>query len=270
MFPVTEGPEIQSMLLGRNYQDGDARVTWNSRCGRADAALARGHVKPENEDALLVRFRDDTWLALVADGHLGHAASHELTEAFARAPAGITGSPMALGHFIEETLHGATPQPEAGTTLTVCALDMRRRELFGYSWGDSTAAILRSGKRPRVLTNKNGNFIRLDESIPPPRPQTFSCRIPFESTLLLYTDGVDECHYRHPGSSIRIHHIQNIYERARASSSSMAEQLLDAALDGLSGMPGGEDNIAILSITPDQRAKTGAGATPERFVPVGP
>ena len=77
--------------------------------------------------------------------------------------------------------------------------------------------------------------------------------------LLAYTDGIDECHYQHPETSITAAMMaamkaEVMAEMTTAEGTRDAEgignytrQLVELALAGVDGNPGGQDNIAIVT-----------------------
>jgi hypothetical protein len=60
-----------------------------------------------------------------------------------------------------------------------------------------------------------------------------------------FTDGVDECHYGHPKTSIRPHHLRALLAELGPAPEPFARRLLALALCGVDGHPGGEDNAAV-------------------------
>ena len=65
--------------------------------------------------------------------------------------------------------------------------------------------------------------------------------------LLAFTDGVDQCHYRSPVTSIQPGHIAAVARAASFDPLAVVQDLTALALSGVDGNPGGEDNIAIVA-----------------------
>ena len=65
--------------------------------------------------------------------------------------------------------------------------------------------------------------------------------------LVAYSDGVHECNRGRPGRSIQPHHIASIFKRCSELETFVLE-LATAALIGVDGHPGGEDNIAVIAV----------------------
>jgi hypothetical protein len=64
--------------------------------------------------------------------------------------------------------------------------------------------------------------------------------------MVMHTDGVDECHYRNPASSIRPAHIIELVDRFGVNPAMLATEVAESALVGVDGNPGGQDNIAVV------------------------
>ena len=62
--------------------------------------------------------------------------------------------------------------------------------------------------------------------------------------VVAFTDGVDECHYGKPESSVRIDHVAELFGVV-SSVEVFVEALGALALSGVDGHPGGQDNLAI-------------------------
>jgi hypothetical protein len=65
--------------------------------------------------------------------------------------------------------------------------------------------------------------------------------------LLAYTDGIDECHYRSPRTSVRPGHVSALAAGVGNDPLATVDGLCRLALGGVDGNPGGEDNIAIIA-----------------------
>lgn len=245
------------LLLGEAHASYDRVVTQATRAGGAAGAITAGR-RPDapwgfakvdqNEDALLVRDDGRHCLLAVADAHYGRDASHFLLE-------GLAGAVAPDVRDLEELLTAiarlgnpdADPDHPSETTLLVLTLDREAGTGFGVSYGDSTAAILDPGTGVRILNEKTPRYVT------PARPSSlrahgavrFRFRTRPDQLLVAFTDGVDECHYGRPATSIRPHHIRTLLAEVGTNPGPFAGRLLELALRGVDGHPGGEDNAAV-------------------------
>ena len=77
----------------------------------------------------------------------------------------------------------------------------------------------------------------------------FAQRLDFDfedGRLLLCSDGIMECHYRSPQTSISPAHLREL-DQPGVSSREFVEKLVQMALRGVDGNPGGQDNIVVIS-----------------------
>lgn len=210
---------------------------------KADAAVP-------NEDALAVVTVGDRALLTVADAHFGHEASHDLVaEVVRRAKDGIPESPLDLEDFMTSVAEMRPGHPyRSETTLNVLVHDRGAGAGFGVSFGDSTAALLAPGRGLSILHRTKPVYV--SPLVPASWSAVHACRYRFETTpgqwLLAFTDGIDECHYRHPETSLTPERIAAVVESAEPSPEGIAEALTRAALAGIAPHPGGQDNIALI------------------------
>jgi len=189
-----------------------------------------------NEDAL--SGNDDGRFArlVVADSHFGHQASDLLVAAL---------HSTSLSQ-VEPALIVEPADDESATTLTSIWLDRQTGQVTVHWVGDSLALRLRSGEPPTLLVDADGTFVT---------PSTFTWvgtmrnRFTVEpgDVLVAFTDGVNECHYRQPRTSIQLADIQTTFENA-SDTESFVYDLGVLALAGVNGHPGGQDNIAIIAV----------------------
>ena len=196
-----------------------------------------------NEDGLVVLNEGDLWLLAVADGHLGHQSSHALLDGLA----GCTGLPNRLGRlslllasaeWLEET--------SGGSTLLVACVDAKSGQVFGLSFGDSSLVVLNS-ERARVQNELNDIYLRGGSPIEVELGRPFQFQLQPGERLLLYTDGVNECCYRDPYRSIGLKHLQQLHQQYPGEADRFTRALMDLALTGVDGNPGGQDNIVIIT-----------------------
>ncbi|MCB9550057.1 MAG: SpoIIE family protein phosphatase [Myxococcales bacterium] len=193
-----------------------------------------------NEDALLVVVDGGRLGLAVADAHFGVEASHALLTALAAVPT-LPADPGAW-------LAAATPEPHLGspseTTLLVVIMEGSHGR--GVGFGDSSCVVV----TPDAATWQNRRDRRY---VHPGRPDELATGRPFEvavppgGLLLLFTDGIDECHYGRPRTSVG---ADDLVELHGADPLLYARRLTARALNGVRGHPGGQDNIALVVVRP--------------------
>jgi len=122
----------------------------------------------------------------------------------------------------------------------------RRRGLLDVQWvGDSLALLLRAGEQT-VLVEPDDFFVDTESfSHTMMRRRRFAVKS--GTAVVVFSDGVNECHYRCPETSLTVGHIGEIFDDSD-SLGSFVDELATQALDGVDGHPGGQDNIAIIAI----------------------
>lgn len=178
--------------------------------GRGAMSTKLGLVKEVNEDAIGCRTEEDGTLRIsIADGHWGQEAAVECVEYWLNNP--IDTNPLQSMRWLEATLakRFAVPLPDAETTrtpeastLTITIHPDGRMNVVGY--GDCRLSVVRDG-RVMYRYNTLASWIGLFSSL------GLRDRVPVDSgtvveslpllagdTILLYTDGVDECVYETP------------------------------------------------------------------------
>ena len=63
--------------------------------------------------------------------------------------------------------------------------------------------------------------------------------------LAAYTDGINECHYRSPATSVGMPHLNQTFAKVGPQPEAFSRELIQLSLTGVDGNPGGQDNIAI-------------------------
>lgn len=203
-----------------------------------------------NEDALLVKQREELYLLAVADAHYGVESSHRLLQRLARAQV-----PQTRFELLKLCLDIQRPHETAhsGTTLLAALYHRVTGHVYALSTGDSTLATL-DEQGWRVHNQHNEKYLRLDKLSYPDSWNEVELDLKPDSLLVLHTDGVDECHYRRPETSLRPHHIEALRQQTAGSTAEdeayrFAAALAEAALRGVDGHPGGQDNIAVLVVS---------------------
>lgn len=239
------------LLLGRDFPERD-RLQIREVGGITAAISAGASVESpgaaskidSNEDGLLVLLQEDRALLAVADSHFGAQAGHELLTRLEQRCQAI---PRNLGG-LSMLMVGLTDPPltsTSGTTLTVCVVDRRDKSGFGLAFGDSDVYLL-SNSGARRVSSPNNVYLHLDR----PVALELAHRLEFEAKdglLLLCSDGITECHYRCPETSIGPAHLFDLFQRT-GSGREFTEKLVPLALEGVDGNPGGQDNIVVVTM----------------------
>ena len=241
--------------LGTGLVDGsaDGRTAWAISAGASTSVAARkAPGAPVNEDGLLVVDADEALLLAVADGHHGHEASHRLLEGIADRARSTTPWPRTspgLARWIATACAGGPPTPSsAASTLLVVVLDRGTGQLRGLSFGDSQAWVVPPRGRPRPLHPRTTAYVdpAAPESLAAARAAPILADLPQGGWLVLQTDGVHECCYGRPERSVGPRELETLAAEAGGSARTLAADLLTLALRGVGGLPGGEDNVALI------------------------
>ncbi len=213
--------------------------------------LAKGSADFPNEDAVLAVDRGAWTLMAVADSHFGHRASQVLLERMRdalAADAALPATPSALVELLAACLGGDRPEgDESETTLLVAVADRARARGLGLSFGDSSLYVVSLEEPPRRVSPRNRAYVSPHDpgSFAPGRGSLFEFTFRTGDLLVAFTDGVDECHYRSPDTSIGPRHLHGLFIRTCGEADLFTEALVRLALQGVDGSPGGEDNIAL-------------------------
>ncbi len=213
--------------------------------------LAKGRADFPNEDAVLALDRGSGTLLAVADSHFGHLASHVLLERLREVVgdgADLPASPSALVELLAACLGGDRPEgDESETTLLVAVVDRDRGRGLGLSFGDSSLYVVSLEDPPRRVSPRNRAYVSPFDpgSFAPGRGSLFEFAFRTGDLIAAFTDGVDECHYRSPDTSVGARHIHGLFIRTCGEADLFTEALVRLALQGVDGSPGGEDNIAL-------------------------
>ncbi|MCA9775790.1 MAG: endonuclease/exonuclease/phosphatase family protein [Candidatus Eremiobacteraeota bacterium] len=255
---VPETPKL--VLLGQSCRT--YGTFQKNRLGRAHAYLSTGSDPQSpslsfkastlfcNEDALLVKQSNERYLVAVADGHFGLETSHALLSRLADLPI-----PTDL-EGLREVSHGLqfpALDSGAGSTLTVAVVDLAEGACWGAYTGDSRAALV-SDEGFHQLTEDNQRYVYFNRPLEREEWCTFSSPIGPGALFLMFTDGVNECHYRCPETSIQPGHLTTLWSHVYPHVERFGELLMELALGGVGGHPGGQDNIALIALKrpPDQ------------------
>ena len=209
----------------------------------------KGDLDYRNEDGLLAIEDGDRVLLAVADGHFGREASHDLLSGVDAAAVRVPRDPCELAAIVIDL---AAKEPveglQAATSLLVAVCDRADRSGFGLSYGDSTFAVVGSAGHRRHGEPTMATFVSpaFPKSLDPANASSFAFTAEPDDVLLAYTDGIDECHYQHPETSITTAMMADMAREAEGILN-YTRQLVELALAGVDGNPGGQDNIAIVA-----------------------
>ncbi len=258
LVPASENTDIL-LMLGKDH--GSYGVVFKRSLGGVTACLSVGSdpaspslafkadKKQPNEDALLVRRHECFYLLAVSDAHFGIESSHRLLERLSS-----SAFPLTRLDLLKLCLEIQKPHEQVGSgaTLVVALYDEGSGQVLAYSTGDSTLAVL-DETGWKVKNEPNTEYIRLDRVSYPDSWYEMEFCLEAGAVLVLHTDGVDECHYRRPETSLRAAHVEALWADLEPRSPGariplFCSALVRAALDGVDGHPGGQDNIALLAI----------------------
>jgi len=230
-----------------------ARTVWAISVGAdptAPSLAAKGDPEQPNEDALLAAEQGDRVLLVVADAHFGRESSHELLRDLSEQLAAIPVNSEQLAALLRQvSKRDPTPDYASDTSLLIAVFDRAAGEGFGVSFGDSTFAIVGdAGQRqpvapPRAAYVSPANPASLD----PEQSDSFVFTAMPGDLLLAYTDGIDECHYCEPETSVTPRIMANLWREAGNDPEAYVRRLVELALSGTDGNPGGQDNLAVVA-----------------------
>lgn len=226
--------------------------------GTYRAIQRKGGNDTPNEDALLLVDDGRHALHALCDGHYGTAASHGWIE---RIEAALAAAPdcaalvddLAWAQGTWDATEPAEP-PSAkrpGTTLVIALLDRARGQVRGVSVGDSGAFLLRSNGEVKRLDDPQERYLRAPRTagFEAAEVRPFEARVAAGDGLLTCSDGVFECHYDRPATSIQAGDLARLWLAGSLDAEGLARGITEAALAGVRGNPGGEDNIGVLVST---------------------
>lgn len=196
-----------------------------------------------NEDALAVVAADSRWLFALADGHHGHELSHQLVQGLSE----IQSIPNRLGQLSLWLAGQNLETSEAGgSALLIAVLDENSGAVFGFSFGDcSIVTVGAEGVRWRNAPNQV--YLRAGQPIPIELAGTFDFTLKKDEVLLLFSDGINECCYRNAHLSIQAGHIKQLHLELAGDVRAFGKSLVNLALTGVDGNPGGQDNVSVVA-----------------------
>lgn len=200
-----------------------------------------------NEDALCI-IEAGTWAGYaVADAHYGPESSHMLISRLDKIWAKVQPTDVNhLGQMLDFLRQGDPARTDSETTLLVAVYDRVNRTGFGISFGDSSFVVSSPERGAETVNGRDSRYVttRVPSSMRDGNPFRFETEP--GDMLMAFTDGIDECHYRNPATSVQPHHIAAIANAANGDTQEVVTELSTLALAGVDGNPGGQDNIAII------------------------
>ena len=256
---MTKATDAALLLLGKDY--GEYGALCSVAVGaHAAAAISVGtdpaspshqfktDPRVKNEDGLCVLDGDDWSGYAVADAHYGPESSHLLLSRLHHMWASdLPGDFDELAAMIADLRHGAPAETGSETTLLVVVYQRTAKRGFGISFGDSSFTILGPGRSGDPINVHDQRYVRSADEATMRNGAPFTFEAKPGELLLLHTDGVDECHYRQPATSVRPSQMLAAAETAGHDPLRTVEGIARLALGGVAGNPGGQDNIAAIT-----------------------
>lgn len=263
MNPISRPERISALALGCDHleygsyalQRLSPRSAWAISVGaRKDApsSWAKGDPDFANEDALFVAEQGERTLLAVADAHFGRAPSHILMQELAARTEQLPATPEDLATLLRGMANRAqVAEMRAGTSFVVAVYDHDLGHGFGASYWDSTLAIVGPDGHRLPVAERHAGIVYLAEpaTLDPAGADWFHFDAEPGDLLLAYTDGVDCCNYDLPDTSVTPDEFVRLYAAVGGSDpASYLRALVELALAGVNGNPGGEDNIAAIAV----------------------
>ena len=245
--------EVTTVALGRSA---GAISAGGDRLDGARGAK-QGMAVP-NEDALLIVERGSRTLLAVADAHWGHESSHVLLERLANTtgdgelPDGVPDLQRVVAGLADpadEPTASSTDVGDSETTLLVAVVDHAERQLFAVGFGDSGLFVARrqwAGFRVTRHDRPDHHYVspRTPATLAARHASTLEVELATGDIVMLCTDGVHECRYHDPAHSLGTAELAAVFAGG-GSPEDLADRVAAAALAGIPGWPGGQDNLAI-------------------------
>lgn len=206
----------------------------------------KGNKDSANEDALFACADEGRIIIAVADSHFGQWASHAIIAELHDNYRQLDSFEQIYRVFrnIGNTKHNLKEPSE--TTLALVSVDIATGNGIGVSFGDSSVLLINSAGVWRKNI-KNSTYVSPNRvsSLDAGLADEFEFAVGKGDVLMLFTDGVDECHYGHPETSIQDHHILDLYSKYPGNAALLVSELALLSLSGVNGNPGGQDNLGI-------------------------
>jgi hypothetical protein len=242
--------EYESYALGRL----SPRTVWAISVGadRTSPSLAaKGDPDFPNEDALLAVEQGDRVALVVADAHFGRESSHDLLRELSERLLPIPANPGELAERMRQLVE-REPDPSdspSATTLVLAVYDRATGRGFGVSFADSTFAIVGEAGQERAIEAPDSYFVSPAHppGLQPELADSFTFTAAPGQLLLAYTDGIDECHYGRPETSVTPRIMAELWHEVGSDPEAYVRRVVELALSGVDGQLGGQDNIAVVA-----------------------
>ena len=259
-MPPDEGPST-ALELGCDHSEYgryalgrvSERIIWAIAAGtkpEARSLRAKGDPDYPNEDGLLAAEQGERVLLAVADAHFGREASHDLLADLAGKLSSLPANPDDLAERVR-SLARRNPPPDyaSETTLVIAVYDRAARTGFGLSFGDSTFAVVGASGHRRPVDRPGSYYASPARrgSLSPEIADRFAFTGNPGDLLLAYTDGIDECHYRKPETSVTPQIMAELWRETGSEPEAYVRRLVELALSGVGRHPGGQDNLAVVA-----------------------
>lgn len=245
------------LLLGKNHgQYGEVsycHVDKNIACAitvgsdkKSASLIFKGNDAELNEDAVLAAQFGNKLLLAIGDAHFGIWASHSMIFGLSKwvdKIEDLSSLYLVLQKLCDE-YRDVSKRSE--TTLAVIFLNLVTGEGFGISFGDSSVLIV-GPSNLRRLNSKNSIYVspNTDSLLNSDIADEFTFTLVPGEFLAVFTDGIDECHYGSPETSITDEIIHALAIKSMFDIDTFVKELVSTALKGVNGNPGGQDNIAM-------------------------
>lgn len=256
------GPLQAHLLLGRDHEElghvalrvaAEGRLALGLSAGSDPVVTMRKADDAQvNEDVVYAGVGTQRWVMAVADGHDGPSASHALMTYLATHAVDYPRRLEARVRWWQTASEQTHADGLSGTTMLVAAWEPAGRRVVGLAYGDSRAWRYRPGRALKALTRPNRNYVRPGDLYAWRASHASTFDAPFlpGDVLLLHTDGVDECCYRDPARSVQKADLRALLEAHGGQPEACARAILAAALEGVRGQPGGQDNVGLIVARP--------------------
>jgi len=99
----------------------------------------------------------------------------------------------------------------------------------------------------RIVNQADGLYLTPTKKSVAQAGTSFSFEANSGDLVVAHTDGIDECHYRNPRSSVQPEHVIEIAAQQNYAPGKFVDELMGLAMRGIRGNPGGQDNIAVIA-----------------------
>ncbi|MDF1661698.1 MAG: protein phosphatase 2C domain-containing protein [Planctomycetota bacterium] len=209
----------------------------------------KGDKDNQNEDALFVYDDGENSVLAVADAHFGWSSSHDLIELLRQSiNASLPKDAQELADRVAQLHSSGSSFPNSDTTLVIAIHNRKSKSGFGLSFGDSTIALIGPQQSGAAVNPHNTRYVSPERSqtLEAQRATLFQFKTQARDLILAFTDGIDECNYRHAEFSLQPEHLLQLYGDIGCHPRKYATALVEWALRGVDGHPGGQDNIALI------------------------